>query len=223
MHLKDIKQKAIELRKSGYSYSYISKQLSVAKSTLSVWLKGERFVPNDFSKQLVARGQKKSIEYKRVDKANSLIAALRFAEENVGKLSKREIFILGMGIYIGEGSKSGNFVRISNSDPRIIRFSILWFKECFSLKDLNFKIRIHIYPDTDEAESIKFWMREVGLSKEHFHPAYVDRRLNKKAKKSNVLPYGTAHLSVVSNGNKELGVLLHRKILASIDRVLLRD
>jgi hypothetical protein len=153
----------------------------------------------------------------------SLKMALDFSNDVVGKLSKRDIFILGLGIYIGEGSKSGNFIRIANSDPRIIKFSILWFKECFGLKNSNFKIRIHLYPDSNEEKSIKFWMKETGLIEEYFHPSYVDRRLNKKAKKANVLPYGTAHLSIVSNGNKEYGVLLHRKILASIDRVLLRD
>ena len=35
----ELKSKAIELRKQGFSYSEILKQIPVAKSTLSVWLK----------------------------------------------------------------------------------------------------------------------------------------------------------------------------------------
>ena len=45
-------------------------------------------------------------------------------------------------------------------------------------------------------------------------------RTNKKKDRRGVLPYGTAHLSMVSNGNRDFGVLLHRKIIASIDQVL---
>ena len=35
-----LKQKAIELRKRGFSYSHIRKEVKVSKSTLSIWLAG---------------------------------------------------------------------------------------------------------------------------------------------------------------------------------------
>jgi orotate phosphoribosyltransferase-like protein len=38
--LSSIKKEAIRLRKKGRSYNEISKELGVAKSTLSLWLKG---------------------------------------------------------------------------------------------------------------------------------------------------------------------------------------
>jgi len=43
MALPEHKQKAIELRKQGMSYSLIRKELPVAKSTLSGWLKDYPF------------------------------------------------------------------------------------------------------------------------------------------------------------------------------------
>ena len=95
-----------------------------------------------------------------------------------------------------------------------------WFRKCFNVNDLHFKVRIHIYPDSNPVEAIDFWSRELSLNKACFYKPYIDRRLNKKIKKNKVLPHGTAHLTVNSNGNKDLGILLHRKIIASIDRVL---
>ncbi len=214
------KEEAIKLRKEGYAYSYISQKLSIAKSTLSIWLSGVSFIPNDWTKEMISQGQKKSIDYKRVDKARSINNALGYALEKVGNLSERDIFILGIGIYIGEGSKTGNMIRIVNSDPRIIQFAMKWFKTCFGLTNSNFKIRIHMYPDNNAKDVLDFWMKHLKLNKKHFHIPYTDIRLDKKPKKRNVLPFGTAHLSVVSNGDKNLGVLLQRKILASIDHVL---
>jgi hypothetical protein len=60
----------------------------------------------------------------------------------------------------------------------------------------------------------------LNIKKEAFYRSLFDNRLNKKRKNKNILPYGTAHLSIVSDGNKDIGTLLHRKILASIDSVL---
>jgi len=220
MHISSKKQEAIQLRNEGYSYAFISAKMGVAKSTLSLWLKGVSFMPNEYTRGIIVHGQKQIQEIKRADKAMSIRKALEFAETNFSKLSERDMFLLGIGLYIGEGSKSHNSIRVANADPRIIMFMIKWFKVCFGLKDLNFKIRIHAYPDHNEKEIVNFWMKKLGLRKDAFHPIYVDQRLNKNKKKANVLPYGTAHLCVVSNGDISLGVLLHRKILASIDRVL---
>jgi len=220
MHTNLIKEKAIGLRKQGFSYLYISKQLSIAKSTLSLWLKDVVYIPNSIMIDRKEESNRKFNEAKRVDKVRSMVEAYNFAENNIGKLSERDLFILGIGIYIGEGSKVGDFIRIANSDPRIIRFAMLWFKGCFGLSNANFKIRIHMYPDNNEKEVIDFWIKALKVKNDIFYPSSFDRRQNKKLKNRSTLPYGTAHLSVISNGDKSLGVLLHRKILASIDFVL---
>ena len=220
MYTQTIKDKAIRLRTEGFSYTYISSQLSIAKSTLSLWLKDVSFIPNKLTRDRMQESNRKLTELKRVDKIASLSKAFDFAENNIGKITERDLFMLGIGVYIGEGSKIGNFIRIANSDPRIIKFSIKWLKKSFGLSDSNFKIRIHMYPDNNENKVIKFWMKSLGVKKKAFYPSSFDRRSNKKLKNKNTLPYGTAHLSVVSNGDKNFGVLLHRKILASIDSVL---
>lgn len=220
MYTTDKKEKAIAMRKEGYTYSHISKQVSVAKSTLSLWLQGISFIPNELTKYSMRKGQKYNADIKRADKASSLKKAEEYAQKYATKLSDNELFLLGIGIYIGEGSKTGHITRVVNSDPRIVRFSIEWFKRCFKASESNFRVRIHIYPDNDPDELIRFWMKELSLRRSCFQEPYIDRRLNKKSKKRKVLPYGTAHLTVNSNGNKDLGALLHRKIIATIDRVL---
>lgn len=220
MYSKSTKDEAIRLRKEGNSYSIISAKISVAKSTLSEWLKDVPFLPNDLTINNIKKSNERIVGIKRVDKVISVKKANDYAKENVGILSKRDDFIFGLGIYLGEGSKIGGYTRISNSDPRIIKFSIMWFKKHFGLTDTNFRVRIHIYPDNDEDEVIRFWMKALDLKRELFFSSYIDTRLNKKKSRAGVLPYGTAHLSIVSDGKKDFGVLLQRKIIASIDFVL---
>jgi len=219
-----IKNKAISLRKEGHSFAFIAKELNISKSTLSIWLKGVIFTPNRSVLDSIQIGQLQLLNGKRSDKFKSLQEADIYSKDKVKNISASDIFMVGIGIYIGEGSKTANFTRIVNSDPKVIRFMIRWLKECFGVKEDNLKVRIHAYPDNEENITLDFWMKELHLESANFHPLYFDRRLNKKRKTFNSLPYGTAHLTVVSNGEKELGVLLHRKILATIDRILnMRD
>lgn len=224
MYSRTKKEEAMKLRKEGNSYNFISSKISVAKSTLSVWLKGVPFMPNDLMKGDRLENNTRLTSISRVDKAVSLRKASEYTNSNIQNLSDRDIFMFGLGIYLGEGSKTGGVTRIVNSDPKIISFSIMWFKRCFGLTDDNFHVRIHLYPDNDENQLIKFWMKALNLKRKAFQSSYVDARLNKKKDRKGILPYGTAHLGVVSNGNKDFGVLLQRKILATIDRVLsMRD
>ena len=61
----------------------------------------------------------------------------------------------------------------------------------------------------------------TGLSKNQFTKNTIDTR-KKKPSKRGKLPYGTAHLTVRSNGNKEFGFFLGRRIQAWSD-VVMRD
>jgi transcriptional regulator with XRE-family HTH domain len=212
--LHSIKEEAIQMRRGGYSYTYITEKTGVSKSTLSNWLGGVPYQPNKetinrIGKALAASGLAKS----RL-KLESIQRARHEAKKDIGKLSKRDLFMAGLGLYIGEGSKSHDIVRITNSNYQIIVFGIRWFNEVLGVPLDNFSMRIHMYPDSNEKEVIKFWTKVTGFSAGQFRKSQVDYREGKKISKKGQLPYGTAHLSVHSCGQKELGVFLSRKIEA---------
>lgn len=125
----------------------------------------------------------------------------------------------GLGLYIGEDSKSHNIVRITNSNYQIILFAIRWFNEALGIPLGNFSLRIHMYPDSNEKEVLKFWANATGFTTGQFRKSQVDYREGKKISKKGQLPYGTAHLSVRSCRKKELGVFLSRKIEAWTDEI----
>lgn len=220
MHHQEIKQKAIRLRREGYSYNYIIKHVPVAKSTLSEWLHDIPFTPNEHTVKMIGNARIASGNYRHRIRIESLEEAKIQAIKDVGTISTRDIMMLGLAIYIGEGTKTGNVTRIVNSDPKIIRFAIKWLKTSFGVGLNQLKIRLHLYPDSNEIECIDYWSKFVGVPKNQFSHSIFDSRTNKKKSNNGKLPYGTAHMSVKSLGNKKYGVNLHRRILAWINLVL---
>ena len=122
--------------------------------------------------------------------------------------------MLGLGLYIGEGSKTAEITRFVNSDPTTVNFMIRWFTDALGLPKKNLRVRIHLYPDCDEQRSLQYWSQITTIPKGQFQKTSFDRRTDKKAVKSGKLLHGTAHLSLNSLGQKRYGVFLFRKISA---------
>ncbi|MDD5050276.1 MAG: hypothetical protein PHV93_00855 [Candidatus Pacebacteria bacterium] len=215
-----LKTEAIRLRKAGYSYSFIKQKIGVSKSTLTLWLSGMPYLPNQEVKNNMVKARLASSEAKHKLLRESLMEAETLAKKDIGTLSKRDLFMLGIGIYIGEGAKTAHVVRVVNSEVPILRFVIKWFMLSYGLKKENFRLRLHLYPDTNIEASEKYWLSQLDLKRSNLLFSQIDRRKDKRKDRRGKLPYGTAHLSIVSNGKKEFGVLLFRRILALISMVL---
>ncbi len=212
-----LREKAIKLRVAGYSYNMIKERLGVPKSTLSNWLSRIPFVPNREVIARVGRGKLKSALFKQRLKFESIERAKQIAKKDIGFLSKRDLFILGIGLYLGEGEKTYENVRIVNSDPKIIQLAIKWFYNACGVKKENFRPSIHLYPDNNIKISLRFWSNITKIQIPQFGKTIIDQRKNKSTLKRRKLPHGTLHLYVMSNGLPHLGVNLHRKIQAWIE------
>lgn len=211
---------ALRLRKEGYTYTDIRQRIGVSKSILSNWLFGVKFIPNSYTKEKIIKARLASVIQKRLLKKESFELAEKQAIKDVGSLSERDIFMLGIGIYIGEGTKDDRTIRLINADPKIIKFAIKWLKLSCGLTNRNFRLRIHMYPDTNEKECLSFWANVTKIPLSQFHKTQIDTRLGKKKSKIGKLPHGTAHLSVYAEGNKNHGVFLARRIKYWIREVL---
>lgn len=126
--------------------------------------------------------------------------------------------MLGVGLYIGEGTKTQGLVRVINSDPKVIQLAIKWFMDVFGLPNTHFHLDIHLYPDNDIEKSLTFWSVATGIPRLQFGKTQIDRR-QKTTNKRGVLQYGTAHLRIKSCGKKEYGVFLFRRIIFQIETI----
>jgi len=212
------KKQATRLREKGYSYGMIVEKLGISKSTLSCWFKDLPFTPNKDAIERIKQGPFKSGQLRHNQRVRNTIQIKEAAKNELGKISKRDLWMLGIGLYIGEGDKAYEMVRIINSDPKVIKLSIKWFKDICELQNKNVVITLHLYPDNNIARCIKYWSKTTSIPTTQFRKSQVDIRSNKVSKKSKMLPYGTAQISILSNGNPDFGVNLHRKIMGWIEK-----
>src|SRR5438067_3463226 len=110
----DLKDKAIFLRKAGYSYSHIQKEIVVSKSTLCLWLSDIPYKPNAEMLLKLDKARLASAQAKKNLKDKSFLEASIEAGKEVGLLSNRDLFMLGLGVYIGEGTKTHDIIRVIN-------------------------------------------------------------------------------------------------------------
>ena len=212
-----LKEKAIELRKAGWSYNTIKEKIGVSKSTLSNWLSRIPFIPNEEIIKRIGKAKLKSALIKQKVKFDSFNDAKKQAKKDIGILSKRDLFFLGIGLYLGEGEKGHENIRLVNADPKIIKLVIKWFCNMEGIKIINFKPYIHLYPDNNIQETLEFWSKETTIPLKQFGKVFIDTRKNKSKLKKRKLPYGTMHLRIKSFGDTNLGVNLHRKIMSWIE------
>ena len=215
----ELKKGAIQLRKKGYSYSLISEKIGISKSTLHYWLAEIPYTPNAEVKKRIGKALARSGEVKHKMKMETFRKAKELAIVDVGTMSDKDLFMLGLGIYIGEGEKNEN-IGVINADPRIIVLIIRWFITICDLDKSHFTLAIHLYPDNDVATCLTYWSKVTGIPHAQFGKTQIDKREKKGTHKRGKLPYGTAHLRVKSNGKKEFGVLLSRRIHAWMNLVL---
>ena len=145
-------EKALALRKEGMSYSQIKKLLKASKSTLSLWLRNYPLSKQrirelrDWNEQRIERCR----ETKRKKKEKRLNLFYKEQKRIILPFNKRELFLVGLFLYWGEGSKSElSKLSVSNTDPSIIKFFIAWLIKNLLVPKEKIKIQLHLYNDMD--------------------------------------------------------------------------
>lgn len=187
------KEKVIKLRKEGKTYSEILKIIPVAKSSVSLWLRDVG----------LSKVQKQRITVKKLAAAlrggkarkEQRIAFTRkiwsVAEKEVGKITDREFWLIGIILYWGEGSKEkdyhpGSGIEFTNSDPHMLKLFIKWLFEFFNLKlaDIDVEIYIHqIYLDRI-IKIRQYWSKVLKFPLEKFQKVYFKRHTIKTVRKN---------------------------------------
>lgn len=202
------------------SYTLIHERLGVPKSTLSGWLRNIPYTPNNTVLERIKRGQG---AYGIARQKARVIEISQFKEkgiQEIGSLSKRDLWMVGLGLWIGEGSKTIEQIRLVNSDPRVIRLFVHWLREICKLEDENITVAMHLYPDSDPLASMRYWMRITSLPSGQFRKTQIDRRLDKQQQKLGKTPHGTLHVTVASNKNPDRGVRLYRRMMGWIAAII---
>jgi hypothetical protein len=177
------KGKAIRLRKKGKTYAEILQEVPVAKSTLSVWFRNVQLsapqVQLISAKKRASAGRGAAAQKKK--RLRQTQALLTQGIEDVGKLSGRELWLIGVALYWAEGSKQrvssvSTGLLFSNSDPAMLKVFLSWLRLLkVPDRDRVFELYVHTSRKDDVQEFQGWWERALDLPKGSFSRVYYKK------------------------------------------------
>ena len=214
------REKAILLRLKGTSIGEIAKRLQVSKSTVSHWCRdialSDVAIAN-ITKKNESKSTESLLRYTealRKQRQQNITHDKQLGKEKVGRLSNRDVYLIGLGLYWGEGYKHGSQeFGFTNSDHNMITFYIRWLQVVFNVKlcDLILRVSINNAHESRIFAIEDFWSKLTGVPKNNFTKPSFIKSVSKKVYKDNSNYFGTLRIKV------RRGTSMRRQILGAIE------
>jgi transcriptional regulator with XRE-family HTH domain len=182
----ELKTRARQLRRAGRTYDEIVAELGVAKSSVSLWV---RDLPSPRrSVEHARRMAEARWEPFRREREQARRRATEQARSEFGLLTERELFVLGVGLYWAEGTKSKPYrlseaVTFVNSDPDMIRVYLAWLA-LLGVEPHRMRFSVMIHESADVASAEQYWAALVGQDVADFGKTTLKRHNPKTIRKN---------------------------------------
>ncbi|MEU5579797.1 hypothetical protein ABZ791_27255 [Streptomyces huasconensis] len=189
----DLRERARELRLQGWTYDQIQVELGCSKSSISLWVrdlpKPERRRTREEASAIARRGWEATLRRREEERQKTRSAAAL----DVGTLTARELFLLGVGLYWAEGAKSKPYrpqerVDFMNSDPDMIKVYLAWLR-LLGVEPGRLRFHVHVHETADVRAVEEFWAELTGAPAE----AFGKTSIKKHSPKTNRKNVGTAY------------------------------
>lgn len=167
-----------DLRRQGLSYGEIMELIPVKKSTLATWSNSVRLSASQIdelrdrrtpppgrnlqgNRYTTQRPRRREIE---LIKAQALLEAEHLVDDS--------LWVAGVSMYWGEGSKATRQLSMANADPAALRLFKRWSTE-FLPPHHGWRARLNLHADNDEPAARKWWSNEVEVGLEDFTKTYI--------------------------------------------------
>lgn len=199
--------KARAMRRGGESIIVISKKLGVSKSSASLWCQDIELTPHQIKNLLerkedgLKRGQLMGAMIQRQKRLQKVEAAMKNGAEYFRNLERNTYLSAGLALYLGEGAKTKRKFYFVNSDPRIIRFMMLWLRDFFDVSDDRFhaSVLINEIHKSRESDILNFWSQYLHISMDQFHRTTYVHSTQKKRYENHDKYYGVFRLAVLKS------------------------
>lgn len=197
------KNRALALRKKGLSYSEIQKQVKVSKDTLSRWCRDIALTHKQYERLLkkqlkgAKRGRIIGAKRQQFDRIKRTKAIMQKGVKEVGLLSRRDKFMAGLGLYIGDGYKNDKNVGFTNSNPSVIAFMMNWFRDYSDITEADFRGQIWIHENLDELKARRYWSKITKIPLKQFRKSYIAKvKKNSNKIRKNIHSHGVFAIKV---------------------------
>ena len=165
------RRRARELRAQSRTLQEIASELGVSKSSVSLWVRDVEFTPRPRN-----RGHRSMKPHPLHVARLAEIERCRIeGSGRIGQLSEREFLVLGLALYAGEGSKTGNDISFANSDPRMILTFITWLRRFFDVDESRLRVKLYLHEGLDLESAIGFWSDLTEIPPSQFTKPYRAR------------------------------------------------
>ncbi|MEV4446518.1 MULTISPECIES: hypothetical protein [Streptomyces] len=184
----DLRDKARELRLQGWTYDQIQVELGCSKSSISLWVrdlpKPERRDPSDQAKLASRKRWEHELAVRDEERQKTKAAAAA----EIGTLSDRELFLVGVGMYWAEGSKDKPYdrrenVTFVNSDPGMIETFLRWL-DLLGVERDRVRYCVMIHETADVAGAEQYWANLVGADRSAFNKTTIKKHNPKTVRKN---------------------------------------
>ncbi len=208
------------MRSKGETVRNIAKKLNTSFSTVSFWCRDIKLtdavikVMKFNKKERSIKGLLKYSEMKRAKRIKNTFDQKQEGAKMVTNFSKKDIFMVGLGLYWGEGYKESNDeMGFTNCNPKMIRFYIKWLNLNGILKgNLIFRLSINEVFRIQERKIKNFWIKYLNIKEKQFSKTTFIKSRLKKGFIKNIDTYnGVLRVKV------RRGLALKNKILGAIE------
>jgi hypothetical protein len=181
----------------------IAEQIGVSKASVSLWVRDVQLTPEQEATLLaqnpVRNGQLLGMRVRRERCREQRIAAQEHGRELARGRDPEHV--AGCMLYWAEGSKARNVAQLVNADPDLLRKFLTFLRTSYDVPDDRVALSVNCFLgnglDLDEIQY--WWLARLDLPATCLRKAVVNRPSSaSKRLKGNVLPYGTARISVHS-------------------------
>lgn len=222
---------ARELRKKGRSVNEIARELQVSKGSVSWWVRDIALTEIQIAllkeKEIKGRelGQFKTMQIMRERRVKYIEEYDKAGARRLSTLTRNEFFILGLSLYWAEGGKTirNKRVEFCNSDPRMIKFLLLWLVTCFEVpkEDLRCVVGINQIHASREEIVKKYWSEVTEIPLDQFRKTSFKKVTSTKVYDNYDSHYGTLSVLVAKSTSLYFEImglikaLMQAKILAA--------
>ena len=185
-HSFELKKNATMLRKKGFSLTEISEQLSISKSTASVWLSYIE-LSLQAQKRLEKKrilGQYKTVLLKRKVRIDQKQKAEEKATTDIRKLTmSQELWKLFCALlWWCEGNKDTSMIRFTSSDASLIQNFLYTLRSGFSIDESKFRALVHLHTYHDNTLQRRYWSKTTGIPLQQFHASFQKKNTGIRTK-----------------------------------------
>ena len=169
-------RRARELRTAGWTYREICAELGVSKASVSLWCRDVDVDPTLLEGRRRAAyeaGQLRRRPHRlHTAKLEEIERCRQEAAAWLGELSERDLFVAGIALYAGEGSKTDGRVKFANADPRMIALFLRWLRTFFDVDEARLRVHLYLHEGLDLDAATTFWSDLMGIPVGQFGAPY---------------------------------------------------